>query len=231
MEPEKEFPETTPIEFILQLYKALSTFLSKYPPIGRASQLFESLYPGGFKFFSIGKGPILTDQKNYIVDFPYPKHFPFESLPMSTPDEIATSRRILILIDEILRIFFRLTQKPSGSLVPLLDLLDPMESFKNTDHQVSAHEKFMFYRFLLQEVTTKIKFPIKYYPSSAVFEREEDTLQRVTAIENVRAVLQGICPHCYGNFTKTQVEAFTNHEIVTCQYCDHSIKGEWQSDV
>jgi len=104
LESEKKFPETTPIEFILQLYKALLTLFRKHPPIGRAGQVIESLYPGGFKYFSIGKSQLVTDPKNYIVDFPYPKHFPIESLPIigpsSTPDEIGTIRRMFILFNE-----------------------------------------------------------------------------------------------------------------------------------
>jgi len=154
LESEKQFPEITPIEFILQLNRVLLALFTKHPPIGRAAQFFEVLYPGGFKYYSIGRSTISTDPKKYIVVLSHPEQFPFESLPTFSSDEIATSRRMFILIDEILRIFFRLTQKPSGSLVPLLDLLDPMESFKDTGPQVSAHEKFMFYRFLLQEVTT-----------------------------------------------------------------------------
>lgn len=118
-----------------------------------------------------------------------------------------------------IRIFFRLTQRPTNSLIPLRDLID--DPTDNT--------RYSFYRSLLAHLAQKTEFPFPYYPSSAVFERQEDTLQQVVVIENVKAVLSGTCPHCNGNFQQQQVEAYTNGETITCEYCQYSLKAEWRS--
>jgi len=127
-------------------------------------------------------------------------------------------------------IFFRLTQKPSGSLVPLKDLIDKVQTKDGFKWGKTNNHIYLFFRRLFTELSSKTEFPFRYYPSSAVFERDKDTLNHIIVIENVKSVLSGTCPHCNGNFPKTQVEAFTNNKTITCEYCNHSIKAEWFSE-
>lgn len=124
-----------------------------------------------------------------------------------------------IAFDEIMRILFRLTQRPSESLVPLRDLIDDPDD--NT--------RYAFYRFLLSHLAQKVPFPFHYYPLSAVFERGVDIIQQVVVIENVRAVLSGMCPRCHGILSQPQIVQFTQNQTITCEYCDYSMKAEWVS--
>lgn len=64
--------------------------------------------------------------------------------------------------------------------------------------------------------------------SSAVFERNKDKQTQVIIIENIKAVFNGTCPLCNGNFVKDQLEAFTQNQVITFEYCDHSIKAKWK---
>lgn len=135
----------------------------------------------------------------------------------------------IAIFDGIMRILFRLTQKPAESLVPLRDLLDNIDTKDNWATARATNYTYLFFRDLLGELTKLIPFPIRYYPSSTVFERNRDTLNQVIVIENVKAVLSGTCPHCNANYAKEQVEAFSRNETITCKFCDHSVKAEWHS--
>lgn len=160
------------------------------------------------------------------------KRRPYGSFRLGTPGLLGTilyfhsidphqGERMLseIVFDEIMRILFRLTQRPSESLVPLRDLIDDRDD--NT--------RYSFYRFLLSYLAQKVPFPFHYYPLSAVFERGVDVVQQVVVIENVRAVLSGMCPRCHGILLQPQIDQFTQNQTITCEYCDHSMKAEWVS--
>lgn len=80
-------------------------------------------------------------------------------------------------------------------------------------------------------ISSRIHFPIRYFPSSAVFERDNNTLEQAIVIENVKAVLNGICPHSTANYRKGQIESFSLKRTIICSFCDHSIKEEWISSM
>lgn len=82
---------------------------------------------------------------------------------------------------------------------------------------------------MLQFLLEEIAFPFHYYPLSAVFERGVYVVQQVVVIENVRAVLSGMCRRCHGILLQPQIAQFTQNQTITCEYCDHSMKAEWVS--
>lgn len=134
------------------------------------------------------------------------------------------------VLDQLMTIFYRLTQKPVGSLVPLRDLLDIIETPYPVDKPKANARLHDFFKDYLIEMLHKTDFPFRYHASAAAFEREETLPQKIIAIKNVESALEGKCPHCAGNFTKEQVNQFTSNKTITCNYCNHSIKAEWHSE-
>jgi hypothetical protein len=133
------------------------------------------------------------------------------------------------VLDQLMTIFYRLTQKPVGSLVPLKDLLDKIET-PYPVHQPKANARLeQFFKDYLIEMLRKTEFPFKYHASAAAFEREDNLTHKIIAIKNVEAVLEGKCPHCIGNLSKEQVDNFSVNRTITCSYCNYSIKAEWIS--
>ncbi|MFX1284710.1 MAG: hypothetical protein ACFFB5_13710 [Promethearchaeota archaeon] len=80
------------------------------------------------------------------------------------------------------------------SLVPLKDLLD----------EPKEKDRYMFVWFILGELRKSLIFPFPYFTSNAVFERKNDALEKIIVIENARSILQGLCPHCNGNYSKNR---------------------------
>ncbi|MHA2227396.1 MAG: hypothetical protein ACXAC8_19420 [Candidatus Hodarchaeales archaeon] len=207
MNLKREEPVLSPTDFIQKLSEEIDNLLTEYTP-GAAGNLFQDMTRGYGKIIKLGvdvhkRKTFIQSEENYGIHS--------------------------LLFDEILRIIFRLTEKPTGSLVPLIDLLDKPTVY-DTHSQGFSMRKYLFYKELLAVLVTRINFPVKYFPTSAVFERDAKILKKIIALENVHAVLKGKCPHCYGIFPASEVEAFTNNEVITCAYCDHSLKAEWQSE-
>lgn len=133
------------------------------------------------------------------------------------------------VLDQLMTIFYRLTQKPVGSLVPLKDLLDTIETPRQNDKPRANAKLYQFFKDYLVEMLQKTEFPFKYHAAATAFEREETLNNKIIAIKNVESVLEVKCPHCAGNFPKEQVDNLLQNKTVTCNYCNHSIKAEWQS--
>jgi hypothetical protein len=141
----------------------------------------------------------------------------------------STATATKAVIDQLMTIFYRLTQKPVGSLVPLKDLLDIIETPYPNDKPRANARLYEFFKNYLIEMSRRMEFPFSYYPSAAAFGREDNLPRKIIAIKNVEAVLEGKCPHCVGNLTKEQVDNFSTNKTITCKYCNHSIRAEWVS--
>jgi len=80
------------------------------------------------------------------------------------------------LIDLNMRILFRLTQKPNGSMVPIYDLLDA----PGTNTSIFIYPVI---KYLWKKASEIVPCPIGYDPINAVFKKEDNTF---SIIEHLR---------------------------------------------
>lgn len=82
------------------------------------------------------------------------------------------------LIEISIRILFRLTQKPNGSMVPLWDLLDD-----SSEKYLTKNALYNFIKYIWQKTSEITPCPVGYDPINAVFKKEDDTF---SIIEHLR---------------------------------------------
>ena len=103
---------------------------------------------------------------------------------------------ILYFKQEILNIFFRLTQYTDGSLVPLIDLMNQDSMFlfyKNEDaaqNKIAFMAKFMEYKkaiegFLYTLLKMNTNFPSPYYYKMSVFEKTSGLQKALIDLEKM----------------------------------------------
>ncbi|WP_371802933.1 hypothetical protein [Candidatus Lokiarchaeum ossiferum] len=99
-------------------------------------------------------------------------------------------RNELSVFEELKRIFYRISQKPTESYIPLWDLMDDRISrYVNQQNGVEfpKEQAYGILKALLYYTAEEIKFPIKYDPENAVFIKESDTFKLIEDLDSAFA--------------------------------------------
>ena len=95
------------------------------------------------------------------------------------------------IFDEIKRIFYRLTEKPDGSYVPLWDLMDPRPHSRYSEifHQYffekqDAHNAL---KYILALTVEQSQPPVQYDAENAVFIKERSTFEIIANLDKIFA--------------------------------------------
>ena len=90
-------------------------------------------------------------------------------------------------MDEVKRIFYRLTQKPNESYVPLWDLIDdrPLKEKLNNDSiQFAKETVYGVLKAILYYTAEETSFPVEYDAENGVFIKKSDTFNLITELDS-----------------------------------------------
>ncbi|XEO77277.1 hypothetical protein WKT22_02306 [Candidatus Lokiarchaeum ossiferum] len=90
------------------------------------------------------------------------------------------------VLDEMKRIFYRLTQKPVDSYVPLWDLIDerPLKEKLNKRTIFVKENVYGVLKAILFYTAKEITFPVEYDAENAVFIKKSDTFDLISQLDS-----------------------------------------------
>lgn len=91
------------------------------------------------------------------------------------------------ILDEVKRIFYRLTQKPNESYVPLWDLIDdrPLkEKLDNNSIQFAKETAYGVLKAILYYTAEDCSFPVEYDAENGVFTKKSDTFNLIAELDS-----------------------------------------------